>query len=106
MKLTKTFYRVGKEDCSGLWYDQQGNYHGLIHNLELSNKTLPMPYDKDIVGWLSAADSLGELKNWFNDDDMKILEPLGYKILKYKTYTWKKHNGHYVIKQDKSCLIK
>ena len=105
MSNEKTFYRVGKEDYSGLWYNQQGEFHGLIHNLELLNKNLPMPFDKEIVGWLSATDSLEDLKNWFNEDDMKILEPLGYKILAYKTSSYRFHNNHYVINQRESKII-
>lgn len=101
----KTFFRVGKEDCSGLWYDQQGEFHGLIHKLDLSNKDLQMPYDKEIVGWLSASDSMEDMLKWFNHDDIKLIEPLGYKVLEYKTRSYKMHGGHFVINQKESLLI-
>lgn len=106
--MGQIFYRVGKEDNSGLWYNQEGIFHGKIHTNELSKlqcHNLQMTFDKDIVGWLSADKSLSELKNWFSDDDMEILEPLGYKILIYEATEFRIHSNHWVINQKTSKLI-
>ena len=45
---TKLFYRVAnKETNQGLWYDQKGNFTGLIHGRFdfCENTNLPMPFD-------------------------------------------------------------
>ena len=53
---TKRFFRVSDLDGRGLWYDRNGEFTGRIHK-ELSfckSTNVLMPYDKEIVGWLSA----------------------------------------------------
>lgn len=77
------YYRIANKDTQqGLWYDSRGNYTGLIHN-EFNfcmNTNLPMPFDLDLVGWLSATDSLGDLFNWFSKEDIARLEKHVYEI--------------------------
>ena len=55
--MSKLYYRIAHEETQqGLWYDSKGNFTGLIHN-EFNfcmNTNLPMPFDPDLVGWLSA----------------------------------------------------
>ena len=64
--MPKIFYRIANKDTKqGLWYDSEGKFTGLIHN-EFNfcmNRDLPMPFDPEIVGWLSATDSLEDLFN-------------------------------------------
>lgn len=58
------FYRVcHKETLQGLWYDYKGQFTGLIHNdfNFCANKDLEMDFDPEIVGWLSATDTLENL---------------------------------------------
>ena len=75
--MSKLYYRIAHEETQqGLWYDSKGNFTGLIHN-EFNfcmNKNLPMPFDPDLVGWLSATDSLEDLFNWFSKEDIERLE--------------------------------
>lgn len=104
----KIFYRVGTQNGGGMWYNTNGKFHGSIHKEEFSMlqcHKVPMPFDKDIVGYLSVADSLENLKQWFNDDDMRILEPLGFKILAYLATDYKLHQNHWVINQESSKRI-
>lgn len=102
---TKIFYRVAHKDTNqGLWYDNKGEFTGLIHN-ELSfckNKDLQMPFDESIVGWLSATDSLKDLWNWFTEEDVEQLEQHGFFITTYLATNYRYHNNHWVIDQHSS----
>ena len=108
MKI-KLFYRVANHQTQqGLWYDFKGNFTGHIHekfNFCVNNK-LPMPYDPNIVGWLSATETLDELFNWFSQVDIQKLENFGYNIALYQATEYKYYNNHWLIKQDKSKLVK
>lgn len=103
----KIFYRVANTDTNqGLWYDQTGEFTGLIHN-EFNfckNKDLPMPYDKNIVGWLSATKTIDELYQWFPLKDIERLQEYQYYIHMYETKNYKKHNNHWVICQNTSIV--
>ena len=106
--MKKLYYRIShKETQQGLWYDSKGNFTGLIHN-EFNfcmNTNLPMPFDPDLVGWLSATDSLEDLFNWFSKEDIERLEEHGYFITVYEATEYKFHQNHWVIKQDSSTLV-
>ena len=102
MAKVKTFYRIANTDSKqGLWYDYDGNFTGLIHDKFsfCKNSKLQMPYDKEVVGWLSATDTLADLFNWFSVDDILALEEYGYFITVYKAHEYKIHNNHFVINQ-------
>ena len=74
---SKVFYRVSNHKTEqGLWYDFGGEFTGLIHNKFdfCSSKDLPMPYNPDIVGWLSTVDKLDDLFHWFTKEDISKLE--------------------------------
>lgn len=105
----KIFYRVSNvETEQGLWYDFQGNFTGLIHN-EFSfcmNKDLPMPEDENIKGWLSTTDTLEDLYNWFTLEDIDKLKKHGYDIHRYVATNYKEHQGHFIICQKTSILLK
>ena len=66
----KKFYRVENPTTeNGLWYDKDGCFTGVIHKMEFSNlqnHDLPMPYNSEIVNYLSVAESLEDLDKWFN----------------------------------------
>lgn len=105
---TKLFYRVANHETQqGLWYDFKGNFTGFIHSKFnfCTNNKLPMPYDKNIVGWLSATETLDELFNWFTQKDIEELEKYGYKIALYEASEYKYHNNHWIIKQQSSRLV-
>lgn len=105
--MKKLFYRVSNTATEqGLWYDFKGNFTGLIHS-EFNfcmNSKLPMPFDKDIVGWLSATETLEDLFNWFSKDDILRLEEHGYSVSIYEASECRFHNNHWIIKQDSSVL--
>lgn len=105
---TKLFYRVANHETQqGLWYDFKGNFTGFIHDKFnfCTNNKLPMPYDPNIVGWLSATETLDELFNWFTQKDIEELEKHGYTIALYEASEYKYHNNHWIIKQDDSRLV-
>lgn len=103
--MSKLFYRIANEETQqGLWYDSKGKFTGLIHN-EFNfcmNNGLEMPFDKEIVGWLSATDSLDDLFNWFSKEDIKKLETLGWFITIYEAEKVKQYKNHLVICQKTS----
>jgi hypothetical protein len=104
----KEFYRVGNLNSrQGLWYDMDGNFTGLIHGKYnfCKNNHIQMPYNKEVVGYLSACETIEQLKVWFDDEDIARLKPFGYWIMKYESSYYKKYNGHYLINQISSRLI-
>lgn len=104
----KIFYRVSNTKTNqGLWYDMEGKFTGLIHtkfNFCL-NHELPMPYDKEIVGWLSTTDELDALWHWFTKEDISKLEEHGYFIHIYEATKYRFHDNHWVICQETSVLL-
>lgn len=105
------FYRVCNTDTKqGLWYDQGGEFTGLIHN-ELNfcqNSDLKMDFDEKLVGWLSAVKDLEDLWVWFSKEDIKQLQEKGYFIHEYEVshHKWYKKFNHWVINQKSSKIIK
>ncbi len=106
----KTFYRVSNIDTNqGLWYAFDGSFTGLIHNQFnfCKNNELQMPFDEELVGYLSATDSLETLWNWFTKEDIQELQKHGYYIHEYETDDYKFYDKfqHWVISQKNSKLI-
>jgi len=101
------FYRVcHKDTLQGLWYDYKGDFTGLIHN-ELNfclHNGLAMDFDEEIVGWLSATNSLETLYNWFPITDILKLQEHGYYIHTFEATDVKFYDRfqHTIIKQETS----
>jgi len=88
----KTFYRVNHEQTKqGLWYKFEGEFSGLIHNefKFCTNNELRMDFDEELVGWLSAVDSLEKLYQWFSIEDIKKLQEHGWFIHAFETSNYK-----------------
>jgi len=102
----KTFYRVGNiKTLQGLWYDKRGEFTGLIHRYpSCKSSKLPMPYDDEITGFLSATQTIAELKEWFPVCDMAELYKFGYVVLKYNASNYKKYKNHWLINQKTSLI--
>jgi len=106
----KRFYRVcNTETQQGLWYQFNGLVSGLIHN-EFNfckHNSLAMDFDSNLVGWLSATDSLDDLYNWFPQEDIKRLQEHGWFIHVYESNDYKFYEKfqHLVINQDNCVLI-
>ena len=106
---SKTFYRVANHDTQqGLWYDFNGKFTGNIHDKFsfCSNNKLPMPFDPNIIGWLSTTDTLDALFLWFTEEDIQKLEEYGYTIALYEATEYKMYHNHWIIKQNSSKLVK
>ena len=109
--MNKLFWRVGTLDkYSGLWYTPLGEFTGLIHTDEFKSlkcHTLEMPFDPELVGYISAAQSYDELLNWFSEEDIATLRSKGFHVLIYESaeYKWYEPFQHMVIKQTTSKLI-
>ena len=107
----KKYYRVCNINTyQGLWYDYQGTFTGLIHNdfNFCSNSELKMDFDEEIVGWLSATDSIEELYKWFPKEDILKLQEYGWYIHEFEADEVKFYERfqHQVIKQSSSKFIK
>lgn len=105
------YYRVcNKETLQGLWYDYKGNFTGLIHNdfNFCANNQLEMDFDPEIVGWLSATESLESLWKWFTEDDIKQLQSHGWFIHEFEAVDVKFYDRfqHLIIKQDTSKVLR
>ncbi len=103
----KLFYRVcHKDTLQGLWYDYKGKFTGLIHN-ELDfcmHNKLEMDFDNEIVGWLSAVNSLEALHQWFSVSDIIELQKHGWFVHTFEAEHVKFYDRfqHTIIKQSTS----
>ena len=68
------------------------------------NTNLPMPFDPNLVGWLSATGSLEDLFNWFSKEDIERLENYGWFITVYEAEKVKQYKNHLVICQETSIV--
>lgn len=103
----KLFYRVANIAAQeGLWYDWNGGFTGLIHTKYnfCQCHDLPMPYDPEVIGWLSTTDTLEDLYNWFSKEDIKELSKYGYSIVVYRAKDYQFYHNHWIIKQETSIL--
>jgi hypothetical protein len=104
----KLFYRIGNQS-TGLWYNQSGEFTGNIHKDELNwlqAAHLTMPFSEELVNYISVADSLEHLYQWFTKQEIRILQTKGFFIEEwiaedFKFYDLYKHN---VINQKTSIL--
>jgi hypothetical protein len=105
------FYRIcNTETQQGLWYDFSGKFTGLIHDKFnfCTHRDLRMDFDEELVGYLSATDTMKSLFNWFSPSDISKLEEHGYNIHVYETDDYKFYDRfqHYVISKENSKIIK
>lgn len=106
-KEPRVFYRVCHEhSLRGLWYDYQGSFTGIIHNefdFCLHNE-LKMDFDPELVGWLSATESLDDLFKWFPISDILKLQQEGWYLHKFVATDVKFYDRfqHMVINQETS----
>jgi hypothetical protein len=107
----KKYYRVcNKETLQGLWYDYKGQFTGLIHEefAFCTNNKLEMDFDPEIVGWLSATESLETLYNWFSKEDITCLQKHGWYIHEFEAVDVKFYERfeHQIIKQETSKVLR
>lgn len=109
--MRNKFYRVCHEmTMQGLWYDELGYFTGLIHSDYnfCKNNTLQMPFDKEVVGWLSVAETLEELHTWFSEEDIIKLQEYGYFIFEFESDSVKFYDKfqHHLIESINSKATK
>lgn len=109
--MPKTYFRVcHKDTLQGLWYAFNGEFTGLIHDKFnfCKNTELKMDFDEELVGWLSAVDSLDKLFHWFTQDDIRKLQEHGWYIHEFEAEDIRFYERfqHLVIKQDTSKVRK
>ena len=104
----KRFFRVANtENEEGLWYNKSGEFTGLIHN-EYNfclNSNLEMPYDENVLGWLSSTDSMDSLFHWFPLEDIIRLQAYGYRVCVYEATEHREYENHWLINQETSKVI-
>jgi hypothetical protein len=102
------FYRIGNQ-TTGLWYNKIGNFTGVIHTdayAWLGASALEMPFDEEIKGFLSVADSLEHLYQWFSKEEILKLQEEGFCIEEWVATTYKYYEPykHNVICESTSIL--
>lgn len=110
MEKTKSFYRVNNLDkTTGLWYNNDGKFTGLINSKydNLKASALPMPFDTELVGWVSAIETLEHLFEWFTLEELKSLQKDHFFISEFAVVNYKHYEkyNHPVIEQSTSRLI-
>lgn len=105
------FYRVCHiETKQGLWYSHEGEFTGYIHGQFsfCSNSGLAMDYDPDLIGYMSATDSIDKLFMWFTKEDISELQKYGYYIHEYEALDVKFYDkfSHYIINRESSIPIR
>ena len=104
MENMKLFYRIGTESTEGLWYNKDGIFNGLIHKefQWLNASSLLMPFEPELVGFISVADSLEHLYQWFSRKEILKLQENGFSILEYQANDYKFYDlyKHNVINQN------
>lgn len=103
-----TLYRVENPvSKAGLWYSENGEWSGVVTKIGYRNAELPMGFEDCMAGgWHSAVDNLDDLKQWFNHDDMVMMESLGYTIMEFDVEDYRigrSETGieHAVFRRDK-----
>ena len=106
--MKKLFYRVGVETEQGLWYNKSGDFSGLIHTTFnwLNASKLQMPFDLELRGYLSVADSLEHLYQWFSKEEILRLQQEGFFIYEYEATDYKFYGlyQHNVINEKTSKI--
>ena len=102
--MTYRIYRVENLAANhGLWYNGDGSYNGFIHNKmkDAMLRDLPMGFDPDMVrggrSWISAADSIEQLRNWVSPEDAVQLEEAGFELTVYDVLSYREVPGHIVF---------
>ncbi|HEX8833976.1 MAG TPA: hypothetical protein VF719_07230 [Abditibacteriaceae bacterium] len=106
----KRFFRVNHEGTQqGLWYNFRGEFTGLIHDRFsfCQNRELRMEFDPELIGLLSAVETMDELFEWFSREDILRLQDEGFFVHEYETddFKWYVRFNHYVIRQSNAKLI-
>jgi hypothetical protein len=109
-KEKRLFYRVGVDTAEGLWYTPEGEFTGKIHNELnwLNASELEMPYDEEVIGYLSVVDDIEHLFQWFTEEEIIKLQELGFKVYEYEATDWKFYElyQHNLINQESSIIIR
>lgn len=89
-------YRVeNTKDKKGLWRDFDGTWNpkfvfltdGKCRNLPMEDSDI---YRQDNKKWFASAPSKETLKAWFSEKDLEELCDLGFDILEFDSYDYKK----------------
>jgi hypothetical protein len=105
----KIFYRVSNTDTNqGLWYSIDGVFTGLIHNefKFCTNSSLKMPFDNNVLGYLSCTDTIENLHLWFPKEDIKKLELNHFFLHEYESEDYKEYENHWLFNQESATLIR
>lgn len=66
---------------------------------------MPMEFDTEMVGWLSATESLEVLFHWFSREEILRLQEYGFQVVVFEATEYRQYNGHWLIKQNSSVIV-
>lgn len=104
--MTSIIYRVENPlSMQGLWYDNDGRYNPFIKRLSAAKcRDLPMDFDllykQQGKAWISACDSLPDMKNWFHYQDVVELSEAGYHLYAFEVHEYKQVPGHVIFTRE------
>ncbi len=90
----------------GLWYSIGGVFINRIQQ-EFSfckASSMSMEFDPEMVGWLSATESLEVLFQWFSREEILKLQESGFRVVIFEATEYRQYNGHWLIKQGSSVI--
>lgn len=69
-----------------LWYNEEGEFEPIIRKLAPKHviSTIPMDFNKDIVGLYSAVISIEEMLMWFDKPLLETMKIGGFKLFQYQ----------------------
>lgn len=95
-----TVFRVHNPTTNvGLWYNSNGVRTNHILTLEeAKSRDLPMDFDPVVAkGFLSACDSLENMREWFYVSDIEHLLEEGYELTRFEVEQYQTHCGHAIF---------
>lgn len=96
-------YRVTStdKDCS-FWYDENGQPSEVFKEYGwLTASKLPMPFDQNMVGWLSGTFTMEQLYGWFSKEELiELCKDGKYCLHEYETNEWRDDGLHASFRVD------
>lgn len=101
-----TIYRVENPiTMVGLWYNDDGRQTDFIKTIEDAKcRDLPMEFDPEFKAggnWVSGCDSLEDMRDWFNAQDVQKLQEVGYGLYVFEVDDYRSYAGHAIFLKEK-----
>ena len=93
------------ESNQGLWYTTDGVFNPFIMKLTAAkSRDLPMGFDpmySEGGAWISACDSIPDMRNWFSRRDLDELGAAGYHLYEHDVHEYRQVPGHAIFLRER-----